>query len=79
MQVVRVSGTIRKSEEEAIRRARASILRANRAAGKSDLTIADDLNLDISAGAPHEDLTMMDTIEDKDEPGDEDEASDEDR
>jgi len=31
-QVVRVSGTIRKSEEEAIRRAKASILRAHRAA-----------------------------------------------
>jgi len=32
-QVVRVSGTIRKSEEEAIRRAKASILQAHRAAG----------------------------------------------
>ena len=33
-QVVRVSGTIRKSEEEAIRRAKASILRAHKAAGE---------------------------------------------
>ena len=30
MQVVRVSGTIKKAEEEAIRRARATILRAKR-------------------------------------------------
>ena len=30
MRVVRVSGTIRKSEEEAIRRARANILKAKR-------------------------------------------------
>jgi len=34
-QVVRVSGTIRKSEEEAIRRAKASILKAHTAEGKS--------------------------------------------
>lgn len=33
MQVVRVSGTIRKSEEEAIRRARLSIRRVERAVG----------------------------------------------
>ena len=32
MQVVRVSGTIKKSEEEAIRRARAAILKAKREA-----------------------------------------------
>ena len=38
MQVVRVSGTIKKAEEEAIRRARAAILRAKRedADGGSD-------------------------------------------
>lgn len=38
MQVVRVSGTIKKAEEEAIRRARAAILRAKRedGAGGSD-------------------------------------------
>lgn len=33
MRVVRVSGTIRKAEEEAIRRARADMLRAKRGAG----------------------------------------------
>lgn len=33
MQVVRVSGTIKKAEEEAIRRARAAILRAKRENG----------------------------------------------
>ena len=33
MQVVRVSGTIKKAEEEAIRRARAAILRAKREDG----------------------------------------------
>ena len=34
MQVVRVSGTIKKVEEEAIRRARAAILRAKRESGQ---------------------------------------------
>lgn len=36
IQVVRVSGTIKKSEEEAIRRARLAILRADVAPGRSD-------------------------------------------
>lgn len=34
MQVVRVSGTIKKAEEEAIKRAKAAILRAKREAGE---------------------------------------------
>lgn len=34
MQVVRVSGTIKKAEEEAIKRARAAILRARRESGE---------------------------------------------
>ena len=34
IQVVRVSGTIKKAEEEAIRRARAAILRAKRESGE---------------------------------------------
>ena len=34
IQVVRVSGTIKKAEEEAIRRARAAILRAKRESGQ---------------------------------------------
>ncbi len=37
MQVVRVSGTIKKAEEEAIRRARAAILRAKRESGEGSL------------------------------------------
>nr|POF15006.1 ribonuclease p/mrp protein subunit pop5 [Quercus suber] len=40
MQVVRVSGTIRKAEEEAIRRARLSIRRAQQAAAYSRLGVA---------------------------------------
>ncbi len=34
IQVVRISGTIRKAEEEAIKRARAAILRAKRESGE---------------------------------------------
>lgn len=45
IQVVRVSGTIRKAEEEAIRRAKAAILRAT-AQGK-----ASDFSLDKMLGA----------------------------
>lgn len=37
MQVVRVSGTIKKAEEEAIRRARDAILKAKREAGEGTL------------------------------------------
>ena len=37
MQVVRVSGTIKKAEEEAIRRARAEIMRAKREGGTDGL------------------------------------------
>lgn len=37
MQVVRVSGTIKKAEEEAIRRARAAILKAKREPGEETL------------------------------------------
>lgn len=36
MRVVRVSGTIKKVEEEAIRRARGAILRARREAGEDE-------------------------------------------
>ena len=43
MQVVRVSGTIKKAEEEAIRRARAAILRAKREDG--DESTADVIGL----------------------------------
>ena len=37
IQVVRVSGTIRKAEEEAIRRAKGAILKAKREAGESEM------------------------------------------
>ena len=37
MQVVRVSGTIKKAEEEAIRRARAEIMRAKRESGEGSM------------------------------------------
>lgn len=63
MQVVRVSGTIRKSEEEAIRRARLHIKRAQRLGGETGLPIA---GLDEDG-----DLDMGNGIEDPDGPRDE--------
>jgi ribonuclease P/MRP protein subunit POP5 len=60
IQVVRVSGTIKKAEEEAIRRARLSIVRARRAAeGKAG--IADTFSEDEDDG-----LGLAGGIEDKD-------------
>ena len=81
MQVVRVSGTIRKAEEEAIRRARLSIKRAR--AGAAGFNIID---ASIVAGAQGpsvlNEVEGMDGvsgfangIEDPDEPGDFDEES----
>lgn len=67
MQVVRVSGTIRKSEEEAIRRARLHIKRAQRLGGETGLPIAAAAGLDEDG-----DLDMGNGIEDADGPGDED-------
>ena len=52
MQVVRVSGTIKKAEEEAIRRARLAILRAKR---ESDEGSADGLS--VILGQPDQDLS----------------------
>ncbi|KJX94680.1 rpp14 protein family [Zymoseptoria brevis] len=70
IQVVRVSGTIKKAEEEAIRRARLGIVRARRAAeGKTG--VADSLSDD-----EFDDLGMAGGIEDRD--GDDDEDEDED-
>jgi ribonuclease P/MRP protein subunit POP5 len=69
IQVVRVSGTIKKAEEEAIRRARLSIVRARRAAeGKAG--VADTLSED------EFDMSMAGGIEDRDgkDDVDEDEA-----
>lgn len=62
-QVIRVSGTIRKSEEEAIRRARLSILRATPGSE----------SLKAFAQGPDPDIDMVHGIEDHDE---EDEHSD---
>jgi ribonuclease P/MRP protein subunit POP5 len=60
IQVVRVSGTIKKAEEEAIRRARLSIVRARRAA-EGKVGIADTLSEDEDDG-----LGLAGGIEDKD-------------
>ena len=81
-QVVRVSGTIRKSEEEAIRRAKASILRAHKAAETGE---ADGLGagLERIMGRGAQDLDVHDRhgiqgIEDRDDEDDVDEDEDED-
>ncbi|TKA69254.1 hypothetical protein B0A49_03078 [Cryomyces minteri] len=67
VQVVRVSGTIRKAEEEAIRRARASVLRARRAAGGDGLGVEALLGGEgVGTGDGGEDKTM-EGIESEDE------------
>jgi ribonuclease P/MRP protein subunit POP5 len=66
--VVRVSGTIRKAEEEAVRRARALILKARRAMGEqSDLT----LNNIFGKGDNHADSTKENLMVDRDDSGEE--------
>lgn len=72
--VVRVSGTIRKAEEEAIRRAREMILRARRELGEqSDAALEGLLGKDKDAKdkARDEDITMVDRSD-----SEEDELSD---
>ncbi|KAL8801595.1 MAG: hypothetical protein Q9223_006932 [Gallowayella weberi] len=80
MQVVRVSGTIRKAEEEVIRRARAAILKAKREDQE-----ADPYGLDAILGPANErtsskrhgkDVDPPIGIEDEDEGEDDDEDSD---
>lgn len=71
IQVVRVSGTIKKSEEEAIRRARLMILRAQRPKNGARTVggvgeAADDMV----------DWSLLGGIEDADGPGDEDDEDD---
>jgi len=74
IQVVRVSGTIRKAEEEAIRRARLSIRRAEAAAKRFEVSAAEAAGATgVAAEADDEDVDMLGGIEDVDEPGDEDE------
>ena len=74
MQVVRVSGTIRKAEEEAVRRARLSIIRASKATRNAPVAVGVSGNSVDDADAGF--LNMMDGIEDRDEPGDVDEDED---
>ncbi|KAK1054091.1 RNA-binding protein pop5 [Friedmanniomyces endolithicus] len=77
IQVVRVSGTIRKAEEEAIRRARLSICRAEAAAKSSSVSIAGTVpTAPTAAAAGDDDFDMINGIEDPDEPGDVDEDDD---
>jgi len=77
MQVVRVSGTIRKAEEEAIRRARLSIVRAKRVAAGDHAAVPSSESNDFG-DLLHgdDDLRMANGIEDVDEPGDVDDESD---
>ena len=75
---MRVSGTIKKAEEEAIRRAKLSIKRAKRSTNL-DARVGDDLPSadDVSSVGDVEDFAGFGNgIEDLDEPGDEDEGSD---
>lgn len=77
-QVVRVSGTIKKAEEEAIRRARLSIRRAQRTSGKANLVLpgnASTVGAPVAGAEDNDDTSMgfADGIEDVDEPGDFDE------
>lgn len=75
-QVVRVSGTIRKAEEEAIRRARISIRQAQKAA-KSSTVPATGLSAPLDALEDEDDgIKMIDGIEDRDEPGDAEDSDD---
>ena len=56
MQVVRVSGTIKKAEEEAIRRAKTAILRAKKEAAES---ATEGLNTILSQSGLDVDLEML--------------------
>lgn len=81
MQVVRVSGTVKKAEEEAIRRARISIRRAQAQARGSALLAnggAEVAMTDALDDHGDEDPSMLGGIVDRDEPGDVDEDDDDD-
>ncbi|POS80703.1 Rpp14 family protein [Diaporthe helianthi] len=72
-QVVRVSGTIKKVEEEAIRRAKQLILAAkDEMAGKE----SDALNTLFGADAPASDVAMIDRVDDSDADSGESEGND---
>ncbi len=74
MQVLRVSGTIRKAEEEVIRRARAAILKARRESHDGDAT-----GLDAILGSADKETLSRPSRKDKDlEMGIEDADADDD-
>ena len=81
MQVVRVSGTIKKAEEEAIRRARLSIKRAQLTTSGYISRTAKTRGVALGAMQRDEaeevedDLGFANGIEDPDDPGDDDEGS----
>ena len=82
IQVVRVSGTIRKSEEAAVRLARLSITRAKMQASAGSGLAAQDTTGGARMKPRGENLAMEDGsgfedgIEDMDEPGDDDDEDD---
>jgi len=78
IQVVRVSGTIKKSEEEAIRRARAAILKASRTAGDTDIIgeLLSGSNGSDDHGRDEDRDVGMRTIEDDDEEEEDDDDAD---
>ncbi|KAL9005894.1 MAG: hypothetical protein Q9188_001356 [Gyalolechia gomerana] len=71
MQVVRVSGTIRKAEEEVIRRARAAILNARRENGSGSFDLLDTMlagdNMEMEPEHPENAADLATGIEDEDE------------
>ncbi|EME40560.1 hypothetical protein DOTSEDRAFT_74198 [Dothistroma septosporum NZE10] len=77
IQVVRVSGTIKKAEEEAIRRARAVIARVQRVRGAANGVLLDgDGNLGARDNDDDDALGFANGIEDADGPDDMDEDDD---
>lgn len=80
MQVVRVSGTIKKAEQEAIRRARLSIQRAQRSAKRTALSQTalggSERAIEEAPEDIDDDLGFENGIEDAEEDGDEDEDED---
>ena len=79
MQVVRVSGTVKKAEEEAIRRARLSIRRAQRQATKTKLPTGAGTSIALATSDDVDDMEddpgFANGTEDQDEPGDVDDES----
>lgn len=73
IQVVRVSGTIKKAEEEAIRRARAVIVRAQRVKGDPAAATTGGAAVDQDG-----DLDMTNGIEDNDDGAEDDEDEEDD-